>query len=446
MLRPRVRPFWLRLPEGLRFLTRSGVRALLAAVVGVLAGWLLLLADQAAGLTLPTSIEAAQALMTALVSGMVTLAVFALWMRSIVAGLAAGHVSPRIVSSYLDDRFQWHLLTGMAAGVTFTATVLVGLPMENQEDAPALSVVAAGFALVLGLVMVLFALREGVRRLDPPRVVYTLAHQARHAMTSDGVPDDRWPEDRARLPEQVRHHIAAEDMGWVTWIDHQRLLDGLPEGAHLGLYVDVGAFVAHGDPSAACDQPLDARTADRLRAGIVVQAVRSPDTDLGFALQQLRDLASRSLRSSEQDTSTAFEALLYLRAVLGELITLDEPSGDALGTDGRAVTSAARRRVHDHVQETLEPLVHAAGSDPLAARDLRMVLDDLIGEAEAARGPSDPEEVLRRLVYQRDVLDAATTPHDEDAPLSSLRRDGAGLGTKREGQRRPQRSLDRAGG
>jgi uncharacterized membrane protein len=443
MVGQRMRSLWLRLPDGLSFLTSSGAQALVAAAGGGLVGWLVLSVDQAAGPSLPTSVEAAQSLVSALVSAMVTLAAFALWMRSIVAGLAASHISPRLVSSYLDDGFQRHLLVGMSAGVAFTATILVGLPTEGQDEAPALSVVAAGVVLVLGLVMVLFALREGVRRLDPPRIVYALAHQARRSMASDGVPDDRWPQDRPRLPTDLQHRISADDMGWITWVDHRGILDAIPEATHVGLYVDVGSFVAHGDPVVGCDRRLADGAERRLRDCIVVQPVRSPDTDLGFALQQLRDLASQSLRSSEHDTSTAFEALLYLRAVLGELFVRQEPSGDALGPDGWAVTSAGRRRVHDHVQETLEPLVRAAEGRPLAARNLRTVLDDLIDEAQRACGAREPEEVVRRLVYQRDLLDRAIPSGDDDPPLASLRREGVGLGTKREAQPRPPRQLER---
>lgn len=426
--RPR-RSSWLRLPDEVRFLTRSGAQAVLAGVLGILLAVVVSAADRVAGLTLPAAIDTAEVLLSALVGAMVTLAVFTLWMRSIVAGLASSQVSPRIVSSYLDDSFQWRLLVGMSAAITFTSTVLLGLPVDRQTQAPALSVGSAVLTVVLGLVMVLMALRQGVHSLAPPRIVHALAEQARGSIATDGVPDDGWPEDRPRIPSEAHTRIAAQRMGWLTDVDHARLMDALPEGAHLGLYVDVGAFVGVGDVLAICDVELSDEVEDRIRRCLVVDSARSPDTDLGFALQQLRDLAQQALGSRQQDTSTAIEALLYLRAVLGELIAQHEPTGDALGPDGRAVTSAGRRRVHHHLRETLEPLVYLASEDPLSAPDVRAMLDDLLSETEHACGALDRDEVLRQLVTLRERVAAA----QEDEPLAAWGREGVGSGAGSDG-------------
>lgn len=395
---------WLRLPDGARFLARSSVQALLAAVLGVVAGAFVLWVDRTLGSTLPASIETARSLVAALVTAIVTLAVFTLWMRSIVVGLASSQISPRLVSSYLDDAFQWRLLVGMSAAITFTATVLLGLPMDEQELAPALSVSLALLTVVLGLVMVLMALRQGVHSLAPPRIVHSLAVQARDAMLDDGVPDDPWPPGCSRLPPEPRAWIAATDMGWVVSVDHTRLMERLPAEAHLGLVVDVGAFVAVGDVLATCDTQVGDDAERAIRNCITVHPARSPDHDLGFALQQLRDLAQQALVSHQQDTSTAFEALLYLRVVLGELIVRHEPTGDALGPEGRAVTSIARRRTQDHIQDTLEPLVHLASQDPLSKPDVHGVLNDLVSVTERACGALDRNEVLDRLSELRRTL------------------------------------------
>ena len=408
--RPRRSP-WLRFPDGVRFLARSGAQAVLAGAFGIVLALLVSAADRAAGLTLPAVIDTAEVLLSALVSAMVTLAVFTLWMRSIVAGLASSQVSPRIVSSYLDDRFQRRLLVGMSTAITFTITILLGLPVDRQSQAPALSVGAAVLTVILGLVMVLMALRQGVYSLAPPRIVHALAEQARGSIATDGVPDDRWPEDLPRIPSQARTRIAAQQMGWLVDVDHARLMEVLPERAHLGLYVDVGAFVGVGDVLAVCDVELPVAVEDSIRRCLVIDSARSPDTDLGFALQQLRDLAQQALGSRQQDTSTALEALLYLRAVLGELIAQHEPTGDALGPDGRAMTSAGRRRVHHHVRETLEPLVYLASQDPLAAPDVRTMLDDLRSETESVCGALDRHEVLHQLANLRGRL--GTTQEDE---------------------------------
>lgn len=396
-----------------RFALKSAAQALAAGVMGCLVALLTLAIDEAAGLWIAAPIANVRTLLGGVVSAVVTLAVFSLWMRSVVAGLVSSQVSPRIVSSYLDDDFQWQLLVGMSGALTYAATLLVQLPsppaqgaaMLDGQGAPMLSTVLAVVVVLIGLVVLLFALRDAVQRMSLPRIVGALADQAHEALAQDGVPDDPWPEQRT---VDIVDAVSSAARGWVRSIDHARILQVIPSESVLVLKVGTGVFVSEQDVLAGCDTKLGEEASDAIRRAVRLEASRSPVDDLAFALQQLRDLAQGSM-TNNVDTSTSHEVLLHLRTILGKLIADGVTSGHALGADGRAVVSLARWSVRDHLREVLESLVYAVRADPVETRFLSVVLEDLRMRARD-HGDRDSENLLRD--FERDLGDSSPEQGD----------------------------------
>lgn len=380
------------------------LRTLASTVGGVLAGVGVAAADGALGVTLPTTIEQAQNLLGAMVGSTVTLAVFALWMRSIVVSLTAGQVSSRVASARLDDAFQWQLLARVSAIITFVTTLHLGLPPDEGPGAPLLSVVLALGAVISGLVLVLLSLHRGVRDLAPPQIINALAEAVRGALRQDGSPNDPWPDTEPLIPSDIRAQVTSESCGWVIDVAYDDLLAALPAQAHAVLHADIGTFVGVADPLLDCDMTLDERCRASIRDTISIGSTRSVETDFSFALQQLRDLAQQALHDSQQDSSTAHEALLHLRSLLAELVRHHEHTGHSLGREGRVLTSVGRRRAGDHIMEVFEVLVNAARSDPIGRRYVRAALDHTIEALKASPGVREPAPLLRHLQGLRDEL------------------------------------------
>lgn len=390
-------------PRQGRAATRPWLRTLAGAAGGVLAGVGVAAADAALGLTLPSTVEQSQSLLGALVAAAVTLAVFALWMRSIVVSLSSSQVSARIASAHLDDAFQWQLLARMSAIITFVATVHLGLP-DAGPGAPVLSVALALVAVISGLFLVLLSLHRGVHELAPPQVISELAEAVRDALRHDGSPDDPWPEDEPLIPSSIGARVISESCGWVVDVAYEDLLRALPPRAHAALHADIGTFVGVADLLLECDTPLDDARREAIRGAISIGSNRSASTDFSFALQQLRDLAQQALRGNRQDTSTAHEALLHLRSLLAEIVRSRQHTGHSLGSDERALTSVGRPRAAHHVKDTFEILVVAARSDPISRRHVRAALDHTIAALTDEPGIAEPAPVLHYLHGLRDEL------------------------------------------
>lgn len=377
-----------------------GAYALTAGLAGVVCALIILQIDAATNLHLPVSAANARAVVAGLVTALVTIAIFSVWMRSVVAGLASGQVSARIVAEYLDDDLQWELITGMSAAFTFALTVLLHLPPDDAPGVPATSMILTVCLVILGLVMVMGALRSAVQGLAPSSLLDSLAVRARRAIHNDPAPNGGWQEDpwHGEPAPDAAAIVESDRTGWVSAIDRAAILSVLPAQGRLGLHVDVGSFVTFDDRLASCDAALSDQGIDTIRDAIELTNLRHPDSDLGFGLQQLRDLVQQAL-GSEGDSSLAEEGLLHLRGLLSQLIKTGVPSGHAVGPDDRVIIAFERRTVSDHLWNTLEPLVYACQrGSPIARRWVAATIRQLQRRATADAQPQAALDELLRLM------------------------------------------------
>lgn len=373
--------------EGLR---AAGV-TVLSVLAGALGGGLLgsgaVLLDRVVDVGVVAEPAAAEATLAAIVTALVTLAIFTVWMRSVVVALAANQFSPRIVAGAMADTFQRHALTGAVLLVTAAFTLAVRIPTGELDGAPAASLALAITLVLAGLLGVLHALRSWVASLAMTSIVRDLTRTAiaaieRHGGADDTVPDVRGP---------TRATVRAGELGWVRSIDRPRILASLPAGATADLRVDIGSLVAEGDVLVELD--ADAVDDDAIRRAVDVRATRCPHVDVAFALQQLGDVAAHALQPSSMDGSTALEAVQHLGIALERLLRGGVPTG-CLVDDGRAVVAGARWSVSDHLQQLIDPLVVAADRNHVTAGQLDATLVSLEELADEV-GDEASTEVLR---------------------------------------------------
>ena len=359
---------------------RLALRTTLGAAGGTVAGVAVAALDQTLELELPVVIDHAQMLLGTLVGAAVTVVVFALWMRTVVVGLLSDQVSPRIVTGYLDDGYQrW--LVGVGAGIiTFLAVTVLALPdLEAPEGAPALTTVLGTAASLVAIAGVLWSVQVAVRDLSLPHVIRRLADEALavldlHADADHSPPDHDVGEDVERL--------TSPDMGWVTHVDRAGLLACVPRGTTVTLDADVGDFVAPQQVIVRCDQQLDDEQREELLDHLTLGRTRSPEHDLAYAIQPLVDVAEHAMGASSNDTSTAHEALVHLRAVLHQLLLRGPITGWWTDGEDRWLRIPRVREPIDHVTTPIDRLAAVASTRPMRA-DLGKVISHLRTTADA---------------------------------------------------------------
>lgn len=420
-------------------------------VVGLAAGAGIRWAEsQMPGGPLNLSLGAYQTLLSTLVSGLITAAIFAIWMRTVVTGLMAGHASVRVLAAYLDDRFQIWVLSLMMGGVGLAAATLVALPARGPVQAtislPVL--LAVTLAAVAG---VLLTLNRGVRDLSVQELMYRLTHRGLHLVhqrEAEMEPTQTDPDvEEASAPE--REVVRSVLLGWVVDVDRSRIAQHLPEGSWTRLHVRPGQLLTPGDPLLTTSGELTESDHRSIRHAVRLGRQRHLEDDLGYLVRQLVDMACAALAPASNDTATSDEAMKGLGVVLSELTRIGDPRR-LMNIEDRWILDEASLGTRDITKDALERLRVASTSTPSASRQLMEtfatiataardagrddVLDDLreqvvrllssLRRSELAR--SDRDE-LRGQAIHVGLISADDAP-DDDPPE-------AGAGTARPGRR-----------
>jgi uncharacterized membrane protein len=351
-------------------------RAAVGATAGIVVASAALTIDGALGWSLPFAADRVQDLLIALTAASLTIAVFALWMRSIVVGLVSGVFHARTLSTFLDDGFQQAIAGWMVGAFSLLVTVTVASPSAEEAAAPPIATLLALTTVVAALLGILLAVRHASERLDTSDLVHQLADRGLKILEETAaLSDDPAPEHQH---EAVRS-IDTDRLGWVRRVDRRALVAALPEGANAQLLTTPGSFVAPGQTLLTVDTAVDEPTADALRATIEVGRARDPASDLGYSIDELTDVV-RQAAGPGNDVGTAREALLYLEALLGRVIDRGLPTGH-LRDGTRSLTAPSQPTAADHVARAAERLRGTGPSDPVTARSISDMLDRLAGRA-----------------------------------------------------------------
>jgi len=364
----------------LRFTGEVTARSLIGIAGGVALAAATLSLDRTLGWTAAVPTENARAVSGALLGGVLTIAVFTLWMRTVVVGLASGQISPRVVSSYLDDRFQRAITGWMVGALTYLTAVALLLPADIEGGVPLLSGTLALLSGVAALVALLAAMRHAVHSLAPPHLIRRLADRANERVASPRLPDDPLPEV---MPDPLElRHLRSQSMGWIREVDYASITAHLPAGGVALLPLAIGDFVAPGETLLLFDDEMNDHDHDAIRAAIVIDRTRDTAADLAFAIQQLVDVVQHALGPNSNDTSTAYEALVHLRAVLHGVLRRGRASGCHRGSEDRMVVCTAGWEPADHLDAAVERLRGAVARDPVGTRSLMNTLKLLQHTAE----------------------------------------------------------------
>lgn len=335
------------------------------------------------------TVAGVRVLLGSVTGGLITVAVFGLWMRTVVVGMMASHFSPRTLLAFLDDRFQRNLLAFMSAGVVAVLVILLRMPADENAPAPLVGSLLAVIIVLASMAGVLLAIQHATRSLSLPELVSRLTDDAIKVL-------DHYPRARIELssippPAPTSRKVMATATGWVTAINIDHMRKALPPGGVIHLRCRVGGFVTPRHPVALvslreADAGADARAdLDAIANAVNLARTRSPDRDLAFAVSQLVDVGTFALQE-RWDTATAHEVLVHLGAVLAEIVSRGLPRLNDSDSDGRRIYDDAGWDAADLVQLCAERMRGPAARDPEVARHLVQMFHQI---HQVAKGKND---------------------------------------------------------
>jgi uncharacterized membrane protein len=347
--------------------------------------------------------EGARALLAAIITSMISFTGLVFSITIVVLQLTSSQFSPRVLRSFLEDRFNQVALGVFVATFVYGLVVLRGVRGTAQVEpfVPQIGVTVS-FGLVLASVLVFLAyIHHIAQSIRAATILASIADDTR-TLLDDRFPADTRPEPVLTDAGGPSRTITAERPGVVQWVDDDALATAADaDGVTIELLRAVGEFVPTGAPLALVRGELsfDER---RVHAAVHLGRERSMDQDVGFGLRQLVDIAERALSPGVNDPTTAVQALDHLHDIVRRLATRALPPRQRTSDDGRLVLSVPQPRFDDYLALAFDEITHWGKDSPRVRRRVQIALSDL----ECAARPEHRAAVREAIARHRDTLES----------------------------------------
>ena len=289
--------------------------------------------------------DAARQMLIAIAAAVITVAGVVFSITILVLQLASQQFGPRMLRNFIRDLGTQVSLAAFVS--TFVYSVLALGAVQSSPSptfVPHFSITVALALTLVDLGVLIYFIHHVAASIQLPAVVSGIAHDFRTtlaAMQEDtqrmqdslplGVVQDSAP------PETGGSALVARAGGFLQAIGHERLVTiAASSNAVITLIRRPGHFIAKGE-TLGIVFPADAAAAvsDALESSHIIGAFRTLTQDLGYAIDQLVEIAMRALSPAVNDTFTALNCIDWLGDCLCRAV--NEPLPDGIYRDHRGV-------------------------------------------------------------------------------------------------------------
>jgi uncharacterized membrane protein len=285
------------------------------------------------------SADAARQVLIAIAAAVITVAGVVFSITILALTLASQQFGPRMLRNFIRDRgTQWTF--GVLVG-TFVFSVLALGSVANDgrrgDFVPQLSIAVALALTLLSLGVLIFFIHHVATSIQLPSVVAGIADDFSRTVQDVYSEAARFPSVAAGLSvaellprmDESGAYVLARRSGFLQAVGHDRLVDlATSFGAVVRLLNRPGHFLVQGRPLAVV---WPAEAADDVAAALdrahVVGANRTLTQDIGFAVDQLVEIALRALSPAVNDTFTALNCIDWLGDGLCKIAARPLPDG-----------------------------------------------------------------------------------------------------------------------
>ena len=387
--------------------------------------------------------EGARGLLQTVAGSMITVAGVSFSITMVALSFASSQFGSRLLRNFMADTGNQIVLGTFVA--TFIYCLLILRTVRSDGDAEFIPYISVTTGLVLalaGLIVLIYFFHHMALSMQAPYVIGEVAADLFKTIArlfpseaGGGKPDDRKQPDERALPPDLDEQtkaVRSEANGYLQAIDEAELVRiACEQDLILKLPIRAGDFMINGEPLAYVwpQGRLDDKLANSLRTNFIIGKQRTHTQDVEFGIEQLVEVAERSLSSGINATFTAVTCIDWLAAALAELFRKNFPSPyrydqqenlrvfyeRPLTLDGvidaafNQIRQSARDNVAVHIRllETISAL-HALTNDPQALRALERHARMIEGDSHNRLiQQEDQEDVQQR--YRK----ASQTDHDQ---------------------------------
>lgn len=280
--------------------------------------------------------EGARNLLATIAGSAISVAGVVFSITILVLNMASTQFGPGLLANFMHHRGT-QVVLGAFVG-TFTYCLIVLRFVDEEAFVPH---IAVNVGMVLGLVsffLLIFFIHHVSIFVRVARVIDDVATNMETALRNsfpernrheERTPDDEERDARSGHSVEEGLAVAAKNPGYVLVIEHERIVDlARKRGVSILLFYRPGQFVIPGTAFARASpaDSIDDEFSECLRKYVVLGPERSVEQDPEFAVQQLVQIALRSLSPAINDPFTAYNCLHRLGAALALLATRRLPS------------------------------------------------------------------------------------------------------------------------
>jgi uncharacterized membrane protein len=363
--------------------------------------------------------EGARALLSALLTGMVTMTSLVVSITLLVLTLAANQLGGRVIRTFIRDG-QVHAVLGLfVATVVYLIAVLRKLDEASLPDVPHLAMTLAVLLGVLSLLALLFYVNK-------------LANAIMHDVVVADVMQEAFADVERLLPEQTEvpeaviaampdgTWIRASGDGYVEAIQVFQILHAV-ENARASVHIPVvpGDYVVRGAGIARLRADRhEAALSATIQRTIRLSAQRIPAEDLRYGIARLVEIGMRALSPSTHDPVTAIAVINALCSVLCRAVRRGEQQ--AVFRDRHQVPRVTRRTVRhaELIHAAFEQIRGPAAAYPWVAREL---VESITRIADQARTPEQRSALVEELAALEARARDALSERDLTVLLARIR-------------------------
>jgi uncharacterized membrane protein len=288
----------------------------------------------------------ARELLSALLSGMITMTSLVVSITMVVLSLAAGQLGPRLIGHFIRD-WQIQSVLGLFMGtILYTLIVLRSVREDLGADTmPHIAVTAATALSMLCLFALLFYIHKIAHSVIADTVVNQIGDDLERAIADAKSDPDGMNDAKPRFERQAWVSLGVS--GYVQAIDYQRLCKlAAKEDLLIELDIRAGHFILRegNHIKLLLNSPPRGGIANAIRKAIVVGAERNPTQDLEYSVRQLVEIAVRALSTGVNDPFTAIAVINRLGAALESASRRPPPPAVYRDENGRL---RVRAKPHD---------------------------------------------------------------------------------------------------
>lgn len=380
--------------------------------------------------------EGAREVLSTTAGSMITVAGIAFSTTMVAFSFASSQLGPRLLGQFMRDRGNQIVLGTFISTFVYCLLVLRTVSTTGGEFVPHIGVTVGLLLALASLGVLIYFIHHAAMALQADYVIAIVAGELDRALENlypGGGGEEPDAGEVARF-ERIERGLKGDEAasitlpapGYVLALDVGTLVKLGSECDLLirvrsrpGDYVHDGRAVAEVWPAVR----LDDTTVRRIREAFEIGRTRSSQQDVGFAINQLVEVAVRALSSGVNDPFTAVTSIDRLTTAVLHLMHESWPSRFRVDGERRLCVIAERRDFASLLDAAFDQIRQSGAGMPAVMAHLLASLELLLEEAGA---PEQRAPLLRHIAaVRRSALRETDEPADrteiEDATGGHVR-------------------------